>query len=289
MEGGAASDLAVIARAACDSQSLVFVRKVGGGAFKDTFEVCPSSGPRRAMKVFKPGFFTERATRELEAMVRCDHPNIGKLSSVHTFTWEGHSYLICIEELIAGGTLTAYLERHPHLTRIECQRLGERLIDAVGHIASLKLVHRDLKPDNILLRHGISSPVVVDFGIVRNLDDTSLTPTWAMQGPGTPLFASPEQLNNEKDLVDWRSDQFSLGVVLSAAAFGFHPYAQEGDPAQTVVARVSQRLLRSQRFVDATRTSGLKTLLPMTAPWPVERIRTPELLAASWAVQGETN
>jgi len=91
----------------------------------------------------------------------------------------------------------------------------------------LDLVHRDIKPANIMFKEGLETPVLVDFGIVRDLAATSLTQTWSPIGPGTPFFASPEQLNNEKHLIDWRSDQFSLGVTLYFARTARHPYQLE--------------------------------------------------------------
>jgi len=103
-----------------------------------------------------------------------------------------------------------------------------------------------------------------------------------MRGPGTPFFAPPEQLRNEKTMIDWRSDQFSLGVVLAMGALGFHPYQEDGNtPAQTV-ERVAERRPQVARFLDAATRSNMPFLLRMTAPWPVERFRTPDELERAW-------
>src|SRR5262249_941928 len=159
-----------------------------------------------ALKLYKQGASSRRSQREIDAMRRCEHPNIARLLRVETFEYSAEEFIVTIEEFLPGGTLT-------DLGQIDvptCLEIGKQLIAAIKHISSLGLVHRDLKPDNIMFRSDRKTPVIVDFGVVRDLLDTSLTPSWAARGPGTPFFAAPEQLNNEKHQIDWRADQFSL-------------------------------------------------------------------------------
>jgi serine/threonine protein kinase len=214
-------------------------------------------------------------------MQRCSHPNIGRLSAIAEFYHDGAQYLLSGEEFLPGGTLTSRLRRGL-LSGPETRDIGGQLVSAVAHIASHDLVHRDIKPDNILFRADGVTPVIVDFGLVRDLAGTSLTQTWLMRGPGTPFFAPSEQLRNEKALIDWRSDQFSLGVVVALSALGFHPYQEDrASPAQTV-ERVAERGPQTARFVDAATQAGMPFLIRMTAPWPVERFRTPDDLRRVW-------
>ena len=138
-----------------------------------------------------------------------------------------------------------------------------------------------------MFREDRSTPVITDFGVVRDLTDSSMTPTWAPRGPGTPYFASPEQLNNEKDLTDWRSDQFALGVVLAYVTLQQHPYMLPGIPDQDVVDRVSSRIGPAEHFVACANEAGLSVLSKMVAPWPVDRYRTPSHLATAWRGQRE--
>jgi serine/threonine protein kinase len=254
---------------------------VGAGAFKETFHVILATGEPQALKVYQPGFSPERTSRELSAMQRCCHPNIGRLSAIVGFYHEGVEYLLSLEEYLSGGTLTARLNRGL-LCEPEAWTTGRQLVSAITHIASLELVHRDIKPDNILFRADAITPVIVDFGLVRDLVRTSLTQTWLMQGPGTPFFAPPEQLRNEKAMIDWRSDQFSLGTVMALSVFGFHPYQEHGASPQETVKRVGERGPQTGRFLSAATGSGLPFLLRMTAPWPVERFRTPVELERVW-------
>ena len=103
-----------------------------------------------------------------------------------------------------------------------------------------------------------------------------------MQGPGTPLYAPPEQLQNQKELIDWRADQYSLGVLLSYCAFGFHPYEDERDLPEQIVERVNMRDGQTPRFQAAAEQARLSVLLRMTEVWPVRRYRTPDSLVEAW-------
>jgi serine/threonine protein kinase len=274
-----------VARHVCADRGFTFVRPVGAGAFKETFQVTTPDGTALALKVFRPGFPAERTQREVDAMTRCSHRNIGKLDSIDVVQVQGSPVVVALEEFLSGGTLTERLLNNGPFDVATVLDLGEQLIDAIAHVASHDLVHRDLKPDNILFRDSGVSPVVVDFGLVRDLTGSSLTQTWLMRGPGTPLFAPPEQLRNEKQYIDWRSDQFSLGVVLSYAAFGFHPYEAEGIPSVVVVDRVAERKPMAQRFRDASLNAGLPILPKMVEAWPIRRYRKPEDLARAWRAQ----
>jgi serine/threonine protein kinase len=162
--------------------------------------------------------------------------------------------------------------------------MGAALIDAVGHVASNDLVHRDIKPANILFRTA-HQPVLVDFGLVRDLRKSSVTVTWATCGPCTPLYASPEQLTNDKAIIGWRSDQFSLGVVLAFAALGMHPFARPGDDPAKTVLRVEAREGPSAEFIEAAGKADLQVLIQMVGNWPVERIRKPADLLKAWQGQ----
>lgn len=273
--------LETVARAYCDSTGFVFRERVGEGAFKETFHVISEDGPV-ALKLYKSGARNERSVRELDALRRCSHASIAIFHSVREFPYRGTKYLLQIEEFCAGGTL----QKKAPLAAQDCFNIGAHLVDALCHIAGLNLVHRDIKPENIMFREKNGAvPVIVDFGLVRNLGDTSITPSWLDRGPGTPYFAAPEQLNNDKPLIDWRCDQFSLGVTLAYLTLGFHPYAQnDDDPGQTV-SLVAGRNEPTKRFVAAATQSGLSALPRMVSPWPVQRFRTPKMLTKGWTEQ----
>lgn len=277
------------ARDICVQKGFDFIRSVGLGASKETFEVRGPNGSL-ALKVYKPGCSPERNLREVRALQLCDHPNIGRIIEFGDTTAHGSAITYALEELLTGGTLTDRLKKGL-LSRPQAFLLGEAMIDAVAHLAERQLVHRDMKPDNIMFRMPQDVPVLIDFSIVRDLTDTSLTYSWMGRGPGTPIFASPEQLNNDKGMIDWRSDQFSLGLVMSLAMLGVHPYAEPGvTNGQTVVDRMAARKTpQTEAFLKAASDAGLDILVRMTKPWPVERYRKPAALLGDWRTHVSVN
>lgn len=270
-----------IAAAICAHRGLSLGSEVGSGAFKHTYEVHTEGGEPRALKLYRRSGVDARTEREVDAITRCSHRAIARFETIDIWIDGADQYIFSLEEFLSGGTLTASVKSGP-LAVLRLRSLARELVDAVGHIASLGLVHRDLKPDNIMFRTLGGQVVIVDFGLVRDLRQVSLTRTWLPHGPGTPYYAAPEQLNNEKSMLDWRADQFALGVVLAECGSGRHPYHLDGMDAFQVVERVARRESPSADFVAWATESDLLPLITMVAPWPIGRFRTPTKLAAAW-------
>jgi serine/threonine protein kinase len=259
----------------------------GKGAFKETYRVTDADGKTLALKIYDPKKCNpERSDRELEAMQRCDCPTIGKLYSFGAFSTPsiaGISY--SIEEFFDGGTLTSKCEAGL-LDSAELKALGLAVALALQHLKDLRLVHRDIKPDNIMYRRSTSQPVLVDFGLVRDLSAKSLTLSWFLQGPGTPLYSAPEQLNNEKALIGWRTDQFSLGIVLAKCAFGLHPYQDAGMSTSQAIDAVATRSKLGKEFIEKAERSKMQCLIKMLEPWPIRRFSMPEDLIEAMKAMG---
>jgi serine/threonine protein kinase len=211
----------------------------------------------------------------LDALRKCHSPYIAKLFDSNKFrASDGIEYLYSIEEYLDGGTLSDRLAATAALPLESIRQYGACLVKALDHLRSLNLVHRDIKPDNIMFRAGVDTPILVDFGLVRDLSAISLTETWLPQGPGTPYYAAPEQLHNDKALIGWRTDQFSLGVVLGIALTGNHPFATVGMTKPQTVVAVAARHPCSPEFRQLTFEAGLSGMVRMVAPWPVLRYPT---------------
>jgi Serine/threonine protein kinase len=275
-----------IAKSFCKSEKFEYIEFVGRGAFKESFKARHSDGSLIAVKVFRGGVTNARSDREIDALRRCSHPQIARLGFVKSLNVGGATYLVTCEEYLSGGTLTRRLDGPGVLSVDETRSMAIALVDALSHIAALGLVHRDIKPDNIMFREDGRTPVIVDFGLVRDLSAESLTQTWLLRGPGTPFFAPPEQLLNEKALIDWRADQFSLGVVLSIASTKMHPYQEAGDDDSATVERVARRTGPTDGFRMSVRSLKMEVLEKMVGPWPIQRFRTPRQLVAAWASMG---
>lgn len=264
----------------CKAEGFTFVGRVGSGAFKHTYHVKDKSRSV-ALKLYQKKV-TERSEREIEAMKRCDHAHIAKFIALRSTTVGDDEIPYLLEEFLSGGSLST---RVGTLRSSNIARLGLLLSGAIEHIASQKLVHRDLKPDNIMFRDSsLADPVIVDFGLVRDLSADSLTATFALHGPGTAMFAAPEQLNNQKHLIRRRTDQFGLGVTLAYALFQVHPYARAGDSIEMAVSRVINCEEPAPEFQRGCNEAGLGPLVRMVKPYPVERFPNGDLLAAWEAV-----
>ncbi len=277
--------LSAVAEAYCGVAGHSFSGLAGHGAFKATYRVVPKSGEAIALKVYLPGAVNERTERELQALQTLsatDHPSLPKFIAFETFNFEGDTYLVSVEEFLEGGSLTDHVKQHGPLPRGAIVAVGRQLSSALSKVEAADLVHRDVKPDNIVMRNG-GTAVLVDFGLVRNLSMASLTQTWLAQGPGTPLYASPEQLNNDKLLIDWRTDQFGLAVSLAMCGYGRHPYAVGTDKPEMAVGRVAARAGVAAEFVRWAQDHKLDPLIKMLDPWPVGRYRIPEDLEAAFS------
>lgn len=129
-----------------------------------------------------------------------------------------------IEEYIEGRTLRDAMVEYNTPEKIF--RLIKKITEALHLIWSKRIVHRDLKPENIIIRPD-GNICIIDLGIARFLDLDSLTQSISPYGPCTPVYASPEQLANKKDIIDMRTDFFNLGLIALELYLGFHPYDPE--------------------------------------------------------------
>lgn len=275
------TDFEALARAICAKRRFAYIERIGAGSFKQSFRV-ENAGAELALKILVSGGI-DRLVREVRAVSRCVHPNIGRLVEVQTETTSSGNVIYFLEPYLAGGTLAGRLKVNGTLPLIQVRAFARQLSSALALLAKLDLVHRDIKPDNILFDGDPDVPILVDFGLVRDLSAESLTQSHMARGPGTPMFSPPEQLNNQKELIDWRADQFALGVTLAYCAFGFHPYSESSDTDDQIVERVAHYGGQSARFVDAATKVGLESIITMTRLFPVQRYCFTAQLDGAWA------
>ncbi|HEY7026206.1 MAG TPA: serine/threonine-protein kinase [Gemmatimonadales bacterium] len=168
----------------------------------------------------------ERFLRETRTAASFSHPNIVPVHAVE----ETPTLLFFVMGFVEGETLTQVVRRHGPLTATEAARLIQEVAWALSYAHGRGVVHRDVKPDNILLERATGRAMVTDFGIARSFAASGLTQVGEVVG--TPHFMSPEQAAGEQ--LDGRSDLYSLGVASFFAVTGRLPF--DGESAQAILA-----------------------------------------------------
>lgn len=177
-----------VAKSIAGKYNLSGVTYIDKGAFKETYRAENSSTEYYAIKILDPAKCSSaRTSREIDAILKCNSPHIAKLLDFGTQDFQGDNYLFTIEEFFLGGTLEDKCRKSP-LTPKGARGYAKTLSEAISHLKDIDLVHRDIKPANIMFRNTSNSPILVDFGIVRDLSKTSATCSWLPQGPCTPFF-----------------------------------------------------------------------------------------------------
>ncbi|HEY4239590.1 MAG TPA: serine/threonine-protein kinase [Kofleriaceae bacterium] len=209
------------------------VRWLGGGGMGRVYEALDEElGERVALKMLRAGLTEdaiERFRREVKLTRRIQHRNVARMFDIGDHA--GEKFLTM--ELVDGEPLSRALGDRmpwPRLADLAAQICAGL---AAAHAAGV--VHRDLKPDNVLVEGSTNRAVITDFGIARSSEDGSVTQHGAIIG--TPRYMAPEQLAGRE--VDARADLFSLGVMLYELASGARPWA--GDNAIAIaVAQATQ-------------------------------------------------
>jgi serine/threonine-protein kinase len=166
-----------------------------------------------------------RFLREAQTAAQLSHPNVVPIYSVD----EVDGLVFFVMALVDGESLGAYLKRERRAGLDFARRVLHDVADALSYAHARSIVHRDIKPDNILMDRVTGRTLVSDFGIARAAEgDSRLTVTGI--AVGTPAYMSPEQAIGERE-IDGRSDLYSLGVVGYHMLAGELPFAAANTPA----------------------------------------------------------
>ena len=251
-----------------------------------------------AIKVLPPELafrsdIRSRFLREAETSAQLSHPNIVPIFTVD----ERGGLVFFVMGYVEGETLAQRMQRDSPVPPAEARRLLTEVASALAYAHSRGVIHRDIKPDNILLSSEGGRAMVTDFGIARAVStgsgDSRLTATGV--AIGTPAYMSPEQCAGDKE-IDGRSDLYSLGVVAYQMLCGSLPFSGSGTGALLVkhlsekpvpvtdrapdvpawLGRVTMRLLEKQptdRYGDASALvraleQGDTGFVPPVAPTP---------------------
>ena len=207
-------------------------REVGRGAMATVYVAQDLKHDRRvAMKVLHPSLAAalghERFLREIRIAAALSHPHILPLHD----SGEAQGFLYYVMPYVAGESLRQRLDRERQLPLADAVQIAKDVADGLAHAHAHGVVHRDVKPENILLADGHA--VIADFGVARALDAAGPKLTETGFAVGTPQYMSPEQALAEP--VDARSDTFALGCVLYEMLAGEPPFS--GANSQALLAR----------------------------------------------------
>jgi len=224
-----------------------------------------------ALKVVRPevaaALGAERFLREIKVTARLNHPHILPLLD----SGEAGGCLYYVMPYVEGESLRARLDREQQLPVDEALRITREVADALAYAHSRDVLHRDVKPENILITEGHA--LVADFGIARAI--TAAGPerlTEAGLAVGTPAYMSPEQSTGVERL-DGRSDLYSLGCVLYEMLAGEPPFT--GPTARAIIAkRLADPALGVRRLRDAVPAGVEQALLTALARVPADRFAT---------------
>ncbi len=244
--------------------------RLGAGGMGQVFLGVSPGGRKVAVKLIRPAYarsalFRERFAREIEAVQR-----VGGFHTAPVVDADPHADPPwMVTAYVDGPSLQDAVRQDGPLPPGRVQALGAGLAEGLGAIHARGLVHRDLKPGNVVL--AADGPRIIDFGIARADGVTTLTAAGVVMG--TLAYMSPEQIRGE--VTGPPSDVFSLGCVLAFAATGRLPFG--GDSAATVMFRIVSQP------PDLTGLAGqeLAALIGVClAKSPQDRPTVPDLLAA---------
>ncbi len=234
-------------------------KKLGQGGMGEVYLATQISLDRKvALKVLskelakKPGF-VERFVREARAMARIDHPNAVKVYAAEAD--KGLNFVAI--EYIDGQSMQDVMDSSQQLSVGDAINVILSCADALAHAHEMNLIHRDIKPDNILVtKKGVVK--VADFGLAKALDDEDMSMTQSGTGLGTPLYMPPEQARDAKH-VDQRTDIYALGCTFYYFLTGKLPF--EGDSVLKLILAKEKGQYESVRKLNSSVPERLELMI----------------------------
>ena len=264
------------------------LEKIGEGGMAVVYMAGQEEPIRRkvALKIIKLGMDTRsviaRFEAERQALAMMDHPNMAKVFDAGA-TETGRPYFVM--ELVTGVSITEYCDKN-NLSTKERLSLFIQVCNAVQHAHQKGIIHRDIKPTNVMVtqREGVPVPKVIDFGIAKatnqRLTEKTLFTRYA-HIIGTPAYMSPEQADLSDIDIDTRSDIYSLGVLLYELLTGTTPFSEQELRKAGFIE--IQRVIREQE--PPKPSTKLSTLGDTLADVAKYRASTPDVLTK--AIRGD--
>lgn len=249
--------------------NLLLEKQIGAGGMGAVYIGRDTSLDRVvAVKVLKTELienkrFFDTFLHEAEITAQMNHPNI-----VQVFGFENHDdrYFLVMEH-ISGGTLDDRITHHGGVTELEGLEIGIGVAAGLNFANTNGLIHRDIKPGNILFGNN-NQPKVVDFGLSVRHDGED-----AFEGEiwGTPYYVAPEKLERQPE--DFRSDMYSLGATLFHAIAGRPPYDAE-DPNEVAMKHLTGSSVSVKAFAPSVSNETAYAIAKAMARYPDERYQS---------------
>lgn len=248
------------------------IAALADGGQKWVFEAIDPDHGEIVLKLFAPAQDAERVRREILAVDVVGSARVPSIYEAGTLATNVGSVVWLKEKRIRGETLRARLTRGP-LDPTLLRGLAQQVLEALADAEAAHVVHRDVKPENIILDSS-GDFWLLDFGIARHLDLASVTANANPLGPATIGYAPPEQLRNRKREIDARADLFALGVLLYEAATGTNPLASGARDQREIIARTETTAIPALNLSWDSLGSFSNFVLALTQRRPEHRPRT---------------
>ena len=222
------------------------LKPLSSGGQKLVFSASHADHGAVVLKLIYPGQGSSTVALEMQAVDKVNSERVPRIFDDGRLQTQVRECLWLIEQQVAGKSLRERLQAGP-LDANVLLRLGRQMLEALVAAEDVQIVHRDVKPDNIMVDDE-SNFWLLDFGIARHLELPTRTPDGALFGKYTPGYAPPEQFRNLKPKIDSRSDLFALGVTLYECAKGKNPFREGARDEVEVLKRVEGPPLPRLKF-----------------------------------------
>ena len=211
---------------------------VGPTGQKEVFAAKHKTEGAVMLKIFKPGSNAQRIHREMQAQLKVKSPRVPKVAELGRTPSPTGEIVWLREEKIEGQSLRELLKGKGKLDPIATIKIGLHVIEVLAAAEAADVVHRDIKPGNIIV-DPTGSAWVIDFGLARHLDMESMTASGDKWAPCTPGYAPVEQFTNRKRDIDARADLFATGVTLYECIEGENPFTKGTTDWKVILGRVA--------------------------------------------------
>lgn len=202
------------------------------------------------IKLYHQQTDVDRIVREIQAVQTINSSRVPKIFEVGIKNSPIGDVIWLREERIAGDSLRQVVQHKGSLDPLQVLLLGKQMLEALADAEKARIVHRDVKPENIIVDSS-GNAWLLDFGLARHLDLESLTATSDYFGACTPGYAPPEQFKNRKSEIDGRADLFALGVTLYECLEGINPFTNQASNPTEILRRVENNPLpKISKIVD---------------------------------------